>query len=67
MAVVAPGSCRYFFLWRQSVHQFSAAVADTGGSGGLIAELTGHLYNTWAGLSSMLVAVGLMLTWSDGV
>ncbi|MGB3243924.1 MAG: hypothetical protein WBB25_05290 [Sulfitobacter sp.] len=46
--------------------QFSAAVADTGGSGGLVAELTGgrvSLRQAYAGL----VAGGLILTWTSDV
>ena len=42
--------------------QFSAAVADTGGSGGLIAELTGGRVSTRKGYA-VLVAIGLALTW----
>ncbi|MEZ5729336.1 MAG: hypothetical protein R3E48_15885 [Burkholderiaceae bacterium] len=46
--------------------QFSAAIADTGGSGGLFTELSGnrirprHAY-------AMLVALGLVLTWRANV
>ncbi|MFT7593323.1 MAG: hypothetical protein ACI8R4_000636 [Paracoccaceae bacterium] len=46
--------------------QFSAAVADAGGSGGLIGELTGHRVQprmAYAGL----VAAGLVLTWGSNV
>lgn len=46
--------------------QFSAAVADTGGSGGLLAELTrGHM-SARAGYA-VLVAIGLLLTWAMSV
>ena len=43
--------------------QFSAAVADTGGSGGLIAELTRGRISTRAGYA-VLVTIGLILTWA---
>ena len=43
--------------------QFSAAVADTSGSGGLIAELT-HGRVPVRVAYAVLVAVGLVLTWS---
>ncbi len=43
--------------------QFSAAVADTSGSGGLIAELT-HRRVAEKHAYALLVAVGLVLTWS---
>lgn len=46
--------------------QFSAAVADTGGSGGLIAELTGGRLSVRAGYA-LLVGAGLAITWSFGV
>jgi hypothetical protein len=46
--------------------QFSAAVADTGGSGGLIAELTGNRLSTRHGYA-LLVAAGLLLTWSSNI
>lgn len=46
--------------------QFSAAVADTGGSGGLLAELTGGRLSARAGYA-LLVAVGLALTWVSDV
>ncbi|MGD9865714.1 MAG: hypothetical protein AB7S99_21145 [Pseudodonghicola sp.] len=46
--------------------QFSAAVADTAGSGGLVAELTrGRVSSRQA--YALLVAVGLLLTWSADV
>lgn len=46
--------------------QFSAAVADTSGSGGLIAELThGRLNERQA--YGILVAAGLTLTWSANI
>ncbi len=46
--------------------QFSAAVADAGGCGGLISELTGHRLAP-RGAYAILVAVGLVLTWSSDV
>jgi hypothetical protein len=46
--------------------QFSAAVADTGGSGGLIEELTGRRVSARAGYA-ILVVVGLVLTWAFSV
>lgn len=46
--------------------QFSAAVADAGGSGGLIAELTGHRVRP-RGAYAVLVAAGLALTWGSNV
>ena len=46
--------------------QFSAAVADAGGSGGLIAELTGHRVQP-RGAYAGLVAAGLALTWGADV
>lgn len=46
--------------------QFSAAVADTGGSGGLVAELTrGRVSSRQA--YGILVIVGLLLTWTANV
>ncbi len=46
--------------------QFSAAVADTGGSGDLVAKLTGNRLSTRHGYA-LLVAAGLLLTWSSNV
>jgi hypothetical protein len=46
--------------------QFSAAIADTGGSGGLVAELTGNRFSARQGYA-LLVAIGLVLTWSADV
>jgi len=46
--------------------QFSAAVADTSGSGGLVAELTGNRLTPRVGYV-VLTAVGLLLTWSANV
>jgi len=46
--------------------QFSAAVADAGGSGGLMAELSGHRVKPRQAYA-VLVAVGLILTWTSNV
>jgi len=46
--------------------QFSAAVADTSGSGGLLAEVSRGRIAPEAGYA-VLVAIGLMLTWSFDV
>lgn len=46
--------------------QFSAAVADTGGSGGLLHELTGGRISLRAGYL-VLVVTGLALTWTMSV
>lgn len=46
--------------------QFSAAVADTSGAGGLIGELTHHKVSPRASYA-LLVAVGLGLTWGASV
>ncbi|MGI3166451.1 hypothetical protein [Pseudooceanicola sp. 200-1SW] len=46
--------------------QFSAAVADTGGSGGLIAELSGQRISARQGYLVLCLA-GLALTWSADV
>lgn len=46
--------------------QFSAAVADTAGSGGLVAELTGGRVSSRQSYA-LLVAVGILLTWSANV
>lgn len=46
--------------------QFSAAVADAGGSGGLISELTAQRLKP-RDAYAVLVAVGLALTWSANV
>ena len=65
MAVVAPILPLLLIVAAISA-QFSAAVADTGGSGGLIAELTHGRITQRAGYV-VLVAVGLMLTWAMSV
>jgi hypothetical protein len=46
--------------------QFSAAVADTSGSGGLFAELSGNRLQARHGYA-ILVAIGLTMTWSAHV
>jgi len=46
--------------------QFSAAVADTGGAGGLITELTRGRVSARAGYGA-LVTIGLILTWQLSV
>jgi hypothetical protein len=46
--------------------QFSAAIADTSGSGGLIAELTNKRVNTRTAYV-LLVTIGLLLTWNADV
>ncbi len=46
--------------------QFSAAVADTSGSGGLIAELSGNRLSSRQAYA-LLVAIGLVLTWTANV
>ncbi len=62
MAVVAP-VLPAMLVAAALAAQFSAAVADTGGSGGLMAELTqGRLSERPA--YAVLVAVGLVLTWT---
>lgn len=46
--------------------QFSAAIADTGGAGGLVEELTANRMKPRHAYAA-LVAVGLMLTWAADV
>lgn len=46
--------------------QFSAAIADTSGSGGLITELTRGRISTRQGYG-LLVAIGLALTWTANI
>ena len=46
--------------------QFSAAVADAGGSGGLMAELTGHRIKP-RDAYALLVGAGLLITWTSNV
>ncbi|PKI01443.1 hypothetical protein [Glaciecola sp. 33A] len=65
MAIVAPVLPLLLIVAAISA-QFSAAVADTGGSGGLIAELTKGRISPRAGYSA-LVGIGLILTWAMSV
>lgn len=46
--------------------QFSAAIADTGGSGGLIAEVTQGIV-TQKQAYAILVGVGILLTWTSNI
>ncbi len=61
MAIVAPVLPLLLVAAALSA-QFSAAVADTSGSGGLIAELTGGKFSPRQAYA-LLVASGLALTW----
>lgn len=65
MAIVAPILPLLLIVAAISA-QFSAAVADTGGSGGLITELTRGVVSTRAGYA-ILVFIGLVLTWMMSV
>jgi len=65
MAVVAPVLPGLLIAAALSA-QFSAAVADTGGSGGLIFELTHGRIKIPHGYA-LLVAAGLVLTWSANI
>ncbi|MCF6232963.1 MAG: hypothetical protein L3J36_07690 [Rhodobacteraceae bacterium] len=65
MAIVAP-ILPILLITAALSAQFSAAVADTGGSGGLLAELTGGRISVRAGYA-LLVALGLGLTWMMSV
>lgn len=65
MAIVAPILPLLLIAAALSA-QFSAAVADTGGAGGLVAELTRGRMSARAGYA-VLVTVGLMLTWGMSV
>lgn len=65
MAIVAP-ILPLLLIAAAISAQFSAAVADTGGSGGLIHELTKGRVSARAGYA-VLVAVGVILTWTSGV
>ncbi len=65
MGVVAPVLPVLLIIAALSA-QFSAAVADTGGSGGLVAELTrGRITTPYA--YALLVIAGLVLTWSANI
>ncbi len=46
--------------------QFSAAIADTGGSGGLVSEITSNRVSARQAYA-MLFAIGLILTWSADI
>jgi hypothetical protein len=65
MSVVAPILPGLLVLGALSA-QFSAAVADTSGSGGLMAESTRHRIKPQHGYA-ILVALGLVLTWTSNV
>ncbi len=65
MAIVAP-VLPFFLVAAALSAQFSAAVADTSGSGGLVAELTKKKVNERGGYAA-LVAAGLVLTWTADV
>jgi hypothetical protein len=65
MAVVAPVLPLLLVAAALSA-QFSAALADTGGSGGLITELTGGRISARQGYVALVMA-GLALTWSANV
>ena len=65
MAIVAP-VLPLMLVGAALAAQFSAAVADTGGSGGLLAELTGKRLSPRQGYA-LLTLVGLALTWSADV
>lgn len=65
MAIVAP-ILPLLLIAAAISAQFSAAVADTGGSGGLIAELTRGRVSARAGYA-VLVTTGLVLTWAMSV
>ncbi len=65
MAVVAP-VLPFLLIIAALSAQFSAAVADTGGSGGLIAELTKGRITTHQAYA-LLVFTGLILTWSVNI
>ncbi|GAC18489.1 APC family permease [Paraglaciecola arctica] len=65
MAVVAPILPLLLIVAAISA-QFSAAVADTGGSGGLIAELTKGWITPRTGYA-ILVSIGLVLTWAMSI
>ena len=59
VAVILPG----LLVAAALAAQFSAAVADTAGSGGLIAELTANRIRPRIGYA-VLVGLGLVLTWT---
>jgi hypothetical protein len=65
MAVVAP-ILPALLVAAALAAQFSAAVADTSGSGGLIVELTANRLTARMGYA-LLTAIGLTLTWSVNI
>lgn len=65
MAVVAP-ILPLLLITAAISAQFSAAVADTGGSGGLINELTRGRISARVGYA-LVVTIGLVLTWAMSV
>ncbi|MDF1774753.1 MAG: hypothetical protein P1V13_01900 [Rhizobiaceae bacterium] len=65
MAIVAP-ILPVLLVAAALAAQFSAAVADTSGSGGLVAELTGGRVSARMAYV-MLTGIGLALTWSAGI
>jgi|TARA_B110000908_G_scaffold150346_1_gene184298 hypothetical protein len=65
MSVIAP-ILPWLLIAAAISAQFSAAVADTGGSGGLLSELTGKRMSPRNGYTILCVA-GMCLTWTMGV
>ena len=65
MAVVAPILPAMLVLAALAA-QFSAAIADTGGSGGLVFELTGGRLTQRQAYAALCLA-GLVITWTSGV
>ncbi|MEZ5791700.1 MAG: hypothetical protein R3D34_13275 [Nitratireductor sp.] len=65
MAVVSP-VLPWLLVAAALAAQFSAAVADTGGSGGLFAEVSGGRLSVRQAYA-LLVALGVALTWSANV
>ena len=65
MEVVAP-ILPYLLIIAALAAQFSAAIADTSGAGGLIEELTSHRLKP-RDAYAVLVAVGLFLTWATDI
>jgi uncharacterized membrane protein len=65
MQVVAP-ILPFLLVAAALAAQFSAAVADTSGSGGLMSELSGKRLSPQKSYV-LLTAVGLALTWTSGV
>ena len=62
MKVVAP-ILPFLLVAAALTAQFSAAIADTSGSGGLVAELTGGLVSERQAYA-VLVGIGLVFTWT---